>query len=111
MDNAASYGSTIRIDRIDRARRAELIRLAAPYLIALAVVAFSLFLYLWTRVSVTTLNYEIAHLKEQEQTLARTNRELKIELDTVTSPANLERMGKEKFSLTYPDDSSIILVR
>ena len=111
MDNAASYGSTIRIDRVDRVRRAELIRLAAPYLIALGVVAFSLFLFLWTRVSVTTLNYEIVRLKEEERTLARTNRELKIELDTVTSPANLERMGREKFSLTYPDDSSVILVR
>ncbi len=111
MDNAVSYGSTVRIDRIDRVRRAELIRLVAPYLLALAVVAFSLFLYLWTRVSVTTLNYEIVRLKEQERNLARTNGELKIELDTVTSPANLERIGREKFSLTYPDDSSVILVR
>ena len=111
MDNVASYGSTIRVDRIDRVRRAELVRLVTPYLIATAVVAFSLFLFLWTRVSVTTLNYEIVRLKEEEQSLARTNRELKIELDTVTSPGNLERLGREKFSLTYPDDSSIILVR
>jgi cell division protein FtsL len=111
MDNVASYGSTIQIDRIDRVRRAELIRLVAPYLLALAVVAFSLFLFLWTRVSVTTLNYEIARLKEEERILARNNRELKIELDTVTSPASLDRMGREKFSLTYPDNSAVILVR
>jgi cell division protein FtsL len=111
MDKAVSYGSTIRIDRVNRMRRIELIRLMAPYLIALAAIAFSLFLYLWTRVSVTTLNYEISYLKEQERTLARNNSELKIELDTVTSPASLERMGKERFSLTYPDDSSVIIVR
>ena len=111
MDNAVSYGSTIRIDGVSRARRIELIRLMAPYLIALTAVAFSLFLYLWTQVSVTTLNYEIVRLKEQERTLARTNGELKIELDTVTSPASLERIGRERFSLTYPDDSSVIIVR
>ena len=111
MDNAVSYGSSVRIDKVTRAQRIELIRLAAPYLFALAVVAFSLFLYLWTRVSVTTLNYEIAHLKEQEQILTRTNRELKIELDTITSPASLERIGREKFFLTYPEDSSVVTVR
>lgn len=111
MDNAVSYASTIRIERRSRMRHGELIRLTAPYLIALAAVAFSLFLYLWTRVSVTTLNYEIARLKEQERTLARTNRELTIELDTITSPANLERAGRERFSLSYPDDSSVIIVR
>ncbi len=111
MDNAVSYGSTIRIDGINRARRIELIRLMGPYLIALAAVAFSIFLYLWTQVSVTTLNYEIVDLKEQERILARTNSELKIELDTVTSPASLERVGRERFSLTYPDDSSVIIVR
>jgi hypothetical protein len=111
MDNAVPYASTIRIDRVSRVQRAELIRVTAPYLIALAAVAFSLFLYLWTRVSVTTLNYEIVHLKEQERTLARTNRELTIELDTITSPANLERLGRERYFLTYPDDSSVIMVR
>ncbi len=111
MDNAVSYASIIRIDGLNRMRQSELIRLTAPYLIALAAVAFSLFLYLWTRVSVTTLNYEIAHLKEHERALARTNRELTIELDTITSPANLERMGRERYSLTYPDDASVIIVR
>ncbi len=111
MDKAISYGSTIHIDRVDRVRRTELVRLTAPYLIALAAIAISLFLFLWTRVSVTTLNYEITYLKQQERTLARANRELKIELDTITSPASLERMGKERFSLTYPDDSSVIMVR
>lgn len=111
MDNAVPYASVIRIDGVKRTRRVELIRLTAPYLIALAAVAFSLFLYLWTRVSVTTLNYEIATLKQQERTLARANRELTIELDTVTSPANLERMGRQRYSLTYPEGSSVIIVR
>jgi hypothetical protein len=111
MDNAVSYASTIRIDGVSRTRHIEFIRLTAPYMIALATVAFSLFLFLWTRVSATTLNYEIAHLNEQERTLARTNRELAIELDTITSPVNLERIGRERFSLIYPDDSSIIIVR
>jgi hypothetical protein len=111
MDKAVSYGSTIRIDRVHRMRRVELIRLAAPYLIALGAIAFSLFLYLWTRVAVTTLNYEITSLKQQERVLARTNRELSIELDTVTSPPVLERIGRERFSLTYPADSSVVIIR
>jgi len=111
MDNAVSFGSTIRIDKVSRMRRVEFVRLMAPYLIVFAAVAFSLFLYLWTRVSVTTLNYEIVNLKQQERNLARTNRELTIELDTITSPANLERLGRERFALTYPEDSSIIVVR
>lgn len=111
MDNAASYASTIRVDRVNRTRHVELVRLTAPYLIALAAVAISIFLYLWIRVSVTTLNYEIANLKQQERELVRANRELQIELDTVTSPASLERMGRERYSLTYPDGSSVIIVR
>jgi len=111
MDKAISYGSTIRIDRVHRMRHSELIRLTAPYLIALTAIAFSLFLYLWTRVSVTTLNYEITSLKQQERVLARTNRELTIELDTITSPASLDRIGRERFSLTYPADSSVVIVR
>jgi cell division protein FtsL len=111
MDNAILYGEAIRVAEVNRVKRVELIRLVVPYLLAAALVAFSLFLFLWTRVSVITLNYEIANLTEQQQMLARENRELTIQLDTVTSPENLETMGKEKFGLIYPDSSSVIPIR
>ncbi len=111
MDNAILYGEAVRVAEVNRVKRIELIRLIVPYFLAAALVAFSLFLYLWTRVSVVTLNYEIANLTEQQQVLARENRELTIQLDTVTSPENLERMGREKFGLIYPDSSSVIPIR
>lgn len=111
MDSAVSYGQAIRVAELSRAGRAELIRLIAPYLLATVLVSCSLFLFLWTRVSVITLNYEIAGLIQQERVLARENRELTIQLDTVTSPKNLEKIGKGRLGLIYPDSSAIVPVR
>jgi cell division protein FtsL len=111
MDNAVSYGGAINVARADRARKIELIRLVVPYLLAASLVLCSLFLFIWIRVSVITLNYEITDLAQKERVLARENRELTIQLDTVTSPKSLEKTGRERFGLIYPDNSAIVPVK
>jgi cell division protein FtsL len=111
MDNALAYGEAIKIAELRKTRRVQVTRLVLPYFLAALMVAFFLFLYLWTRVSVMTLNYEIATLNQQEHDLARENRELLIQYDTETSPARLDAIGKERFNLLYPEDSAVIPVR
>lgn len=103
-------GRIIRVEKDRSAARKSMVRLFGVYILCALLFAASLFLFLWTRVAVVTINYEMIDLTEVRDGLLKENRELKIQYETVITPKNLERMGGE-LGLNYPGRSQLVPVR
>jgi len=108
--DSVSYGEAVRVREQARARQRRFMLLIVPPLLSAVMVAASLFFYLWTRVSVVTMGYDLSALKTRRVALVQKNRELRLQLDTVITPRQLERIGKE-MGLVYPDRDQVIPLR
>ena len=109
--DTVAHGEALRLSRREQKRRRGLAALVGPYFLAIILFAISIFFYLWTRVGVITLNYEIGSLSAKEDALIQENRELKLQLDTIITPENLVRIGKNELGLIYPDNSQIVPIK
>ncbi len=103
-------GRVSRIPKGNSIRWENIVKTFGIYIFSAVLIAMSLFFFLWTRVSVVTINYEINELSAKRDTLLKENRELTIQFETVVTPKNLERMGK-KLGLKYPKRSQTVPVR
>ena len=101
-------GETLKISPSIEGKRRGALRLSLPYIFFLLIVAGLIFMYLWTRVTVVKLGYEIASFSALEKGLIQENRELKIQFDTIMSPKNLERLGIGELGLVYPENGQIV---
>ena len=107
---SAMPGRAVRIPKDKSIRWEDVVKGFGVYIFSAVLIAMSLFFFLWTRVSVVTINYEINELSAKRDTQLKENRELTIQFETVVTPKNLEWMGK-KLGLKYPKRSQTVPVR
>ncbi|MDH4100117.1 MAG: cell division protein FtsL [Nitrospirota bacterium] len=81
-----------------------------PVLIGLLVLAVVLF-YIWQRVQVVKLGYQIEKYKIEKVELVRKNKELLIEVSSLTSPDRIERLASHRVGLSAPDREQIVIVK
>jgi hypothetical protein len=100
----------MRMSKVKPIGRERMITTVGIYILAAALVAFSLSFFLWTRVAVVTKAYKMSELSARRDMLLKENGELKIQYETIVTPKNLERMGK-KIGLKYPERSQMVPVK
>ncbi len=66
--------------------------------------------YVWSNFERTQIGYDLSQLKREEMRLKEINQKLKLELATLKSPQNLERLAIEKLGLSPPKPEQIILL-
>jgi cell division protein FtsL len=66
--------------------------------------------YVWSNFERTQIGYDLSQLKKEEMRLKEINQKLKLELATLKSPQNLERLAIEKLGLSPPKPEQIILL-
>jgi cell division protein FtsL len=66
--------------------------------------------YVWSNFERTQIGYNLSQLKKEEMRLKEINQKLKLELATLKSPQNLERLAIEKLGLSPPKPEQIILL-
>jgi len=93
-----------------RLRRMRLIRKSGVYALAFMLAAFSL-VYVWQRLQVVTMGYEIETLKKQKDEAVKENKALKIEAATLTSPDRIDAIARNDISMKTPADSQIVMVK
>lgn len=76
----------------------------------LSVVIVSIF-YLWIRLEVIKLGYEISEASRYQMELIQENKRLKIELSNLKSPERIERIARENLKLHYPMGEEVIMVK
>jgi len=93
-----------------RFRKLRFIRKAGAYTIGFIVCAF-LVMYVWQRVNVIRLGYDVENLKKEKADLVKMNEMLKIEVATLTSPDRIERIATTRLGMKTAKDDQVVLVR
>ena len=87
-----------------RPRRLLLIVCSALILVGVAL------LHVWLRLQVVHMGYVLSTTSKLQHQLEQENRELKVELATLTSPDRLEAMARRRLGLRPPEKGQVIVL-
>jgi len=79
-------------------------------LLILFLIGGSLF-YVWSRIQVIQLGYEISNALKEERTLAEVNKKLRLEVATLKSYTRIEKIAVEELRMTKPKADQVIVIR
>ena len=80
-----------------------------PIVLSCLLVALALLL-VWQRLRVVQLGYVLSTAAKLERSLEQTNRELKLELATLTAPGRLEAMAQKRLGLKDPESGQVVIL-
>jgi cell division protein FtsL len=103
-DHSLSHLSSIRL------KKTRLIKRLGISSVVFLVVAFSM-VYVWQRVQVIKVGYEIESLKKEKTELLRENNDLQIEESTLTSPERIESIADTDIGMHVPVSGQIVMVK
>lgn len=66
--------------------------------------------HVWLRLQVVHMGYVLATTSKLQNRLEQENRELKIELATLTSPERLESLARQRLGLRAPEKGQVIVL-
>ena len=76
----------------------------------LLLIVSSLF-FVWSRIQVIQLGYEISNALKEGRALVETNKKLRIEIATLKSYARIERIAVEELKMSKPKPDQVIVIR
>ncbi len=79
-------------------------------LLLLFLIGGSLF-YVWSRIQVIQLGYEISNALKTERTLTEENKRLRLEIATLKSYARIEKVAVEELRMSKPRPEQVVLLR
>lgn len=80
-------------------------------LVAVLISVAVLFGYLWSRLTVVNLGYEISKANSVRSSLVEQNRRLKIDFMKLKSPERIERIASAELKLVHPKGEQIIQIK
>jgi cell division protein FtsL len=84
-------------------------RFLLPAVLAVGLVAMAL-LHVWLRLQVVHLGYVLSTMSKLQGQLEQENRELKVELATLTSPGRLEAMARARLGMIEPQRGQVVVL-
>ncbi len=78
-------------------------------LLGLCLVGLAL-VHVWLRLQVVHLGYVLSTTSKLQNQLEQENRELKVELATLTSPDRLEAMARARLGLVEPEKGQVVIL-
>ncbi len=91
-------------------KRIKLRRLFLFALLMLFFIGGSLF-YVWSRIQVIRLGYEISSALKEEKALTEANKRLRLEIATLKSYARIEKFAVEELRMAKPRPEQVIVIR
>jgi len=82
-------------------------------LVALGLVGLLLsggLFYVWTRMQLVEIGYEIADMEKKNNALKNRKRELSLEIASLQCPADLEKQARDRAGLVFPDMGKVVHV-
>jgi cell division protein FtsL len=79
-------------------------------LFMLLLIGGSLF-YVWSRIQVIQLGYEISNALKEERTYNGANKKLRLEIATLKSYARIEKLAAEELGMIKPKPGQVIVIR
>ena len=72
---------------------------------------FLVFVFVWERVDVVRLGYQIERLKAQKVLLERERDQLQVKFSALTAPERIAKVASEKLGLIPPQQGQVFSVR
>lgn len=91
-------------------KRIKLNRLFLFAFLMLFLIGGSLF-YVWSRIQVIRLGYEISSALKEEKTLTEANKRLRLEIATLKSYARIEKLAVEELRMAKPKPEQVVVIR
>jgi cell division protein FtsL len=79
-------------------------------LLLLFVIGGSLF-YVWSRIQVIQLGYELSNAMKEERALTENNKKLRVKIATLKSYARIEKLAVEELRMAKPKPDQVIVIR
>ena len=107
--------SADRILWMDEGKRTKPIAIKLNLLLVFILLLFfliggSLF-YVWSRIQVIQLGYEISNVLKEERALTEANKKLRLEIATLKSYARIEKIAAEELRMAKPKPEQVIVIR
>jgi cell division protein FtsL len=67
--------------------------------------------YVWSRIQVIHLGYEISNALRQERALTEANKKIRVEIATLKSYARIEKFAMEELRMAKPKPEQVIVIR
>jgi cell division protein FtsL len=67
--------------------------------------------YVWSRIQVIQLGYEISNALKEERVLTETNKKLRLEIATLKSYVRIEKLAAEELRMAKPKPGQVIVIR
>ena len=67
--------------------------------------------YVWSRIQVIRLGYEISNALKEERSLTEANKKLRLEIATLKSYGRIERLAVEELRMVKPKPEQVIVIR
>lgn len=103
-DHSLSHLSSIRF------KKSRLIKRLGISSMVFLIAAFSM-VYVWQRVQVIKVGYEIETLKKEKAELLRENNDLQTEKSTLTSPERIDSIADTDIGMHAPVSGQIVMVK
>ena len=79
-------------------------------LFMLSLIIGSLF-YVWSRIQVIQVGYEISNALKEERNLVISNKRLRLEVATLKSYGRIEKIATEELRMAKPKPNQVIVIR
>ena len=68
-------------------------------------------IYVWSRIQVIQLGYEISNALKEERALTEVNKKLRLEIATLKSYGRIEKFAVEELKMVKPKPEQVIVIR
>jgi cell division protein FtsL len=82
-----------------------------PFIFLLLFLIGGSLFYVWSRIQVIQLGYEISNALKVERTLTEENKKLRLEIATLKSYARIEKVAVEELRMAKPKPEQVIVIR
>jgi len=101
------HGKALRGQRVKARRNPRELRFISSAALVAMVIVSVLFLYIWCRLTVVSMGYEISKANKDRSALLERNRRLKIEYMELKSPQRIERIATKELGLVRPSEGQL----
>ena len=87
------------------------LNLLVPLILLLIFLIGGSLFYVWSRIQVIQLGYDISNALKEEKALIEANKKLRLEIATLKSYVRIEKFAKEELRMGKPKPEQVIVIR
>lgn len=84
---------------------------ALSLFIVITIFICSLIFFVWSRLQITYLGYQISQANSEQQQLLKLNKQMKLEVASLTSLSRIESIAKNQLGLNNPEPCQVVFIK